>query len=66
MMHMLPPAISALDPLHLAPYGPRWRNGRRASFRNWWPQGRAGSNPAPGTTNQKTTNDVVFWSLPGV
>ena len=28
---------------------PGWWNGRHASLRSWWPQGREGSNPLPGT-----------------
>ena len=27
---------------------PGWRNGRRAGLKIPWPQGRAGSSPAPG------------------
>ena len=33
---------------------PRWRNGRRAGFRNQWPQGRVGSSPSLGTIPSRT------------
>lgn len=33
---------------------PSWRNGRLASMRGWYPQGRGGSTPPDGTGSQVT------------
>lgn len=46
-------AILRWDAATLSSTRPGWRNGRRASLRSWWPQGRAGSTPAPGTTRTR-------------
>ena len=59
--HCSLPTVTIRKPL--ARHAPRWRNGRRAAFRAQCPQGRAGSNPALGTTHRTAPNALVAQQI---
>ena len=45
----MPPLTARFYPIDVRCTVPRWRNGRRTSFRCWRSQGRGGSSPLLGT-----------------